>query len=754
MAKKCNYRNPLTRDGISRTTRVLKAIDPEQVKIDDREITDLINEAADLARLIKYWDTGNNDTITEDSISREMNWAFLFENDTALLAAISAQDMRLHHDQFQNQLIELLGPEGTTIYSKDDFKPFLEQLFDLSKEVDNWFSNAKDAALKEELLRVIRAQAGKVVQELIEYDHAAVYALNTSTSPTFTLKDYTKFSPEWGVSSYVFPTDPAEQQAIIDRLYGTPANTTISSRILFAIDGIKRLFAIIINARQELIEKAKEAFEERLQNFPEHEPHFALFLTFLKLFRHAQDHINILPRLHLDYYYRDVLRLTEKAEVPDRVHLLFELAKNVSTHLLPAGTQFKAGKDKTGADIIFKTDHEIVLNKAQVGSLKTVFLDKDPDGNVSTVYAAPVANSSDGKGAPLKPEAPRWKMFGEPQGTIPRTMTKAEIGFAIASPILQLSEGTRVVTITLTLKEGFLNNLLSSDTDEGDIAAGLSSSLDIYFSSANGWIKPDNRDEAGLGPYTLQQPKVIVTTTTTTTAISPSPSPPPNTIRIVTELSSALPAVAASLVRGQFRTQWPVVKFIAKPGSNAYHYLRFFKVMKYTIDVDVREVKKLILQNDQGLLTSAMYPFTALPARGKNFYIGSQEVFSKKLDYLKLNIEWLDVPTNNFQDYYEEYLKPDSNKIITGTDGQFHAKLELLDNYQWKNIADDISSQLTSGGYIRNPRAATLHTLLYDTEAPGTQVETNLDKFVAENEETVTLEFNQASDELIADADL
>ena len=39
-------------------------------------------------------------------------------------------------------------------------------------------------------------------------------------------------------------------------------------------------------------------------------PHVALFLTFLHLLRHAQDHLNSLTRQHLDFYYRQVLHMT------------------------------------------------------------------------------------------------------------------------------------------------------------------------------------------------------------------------------------------------------------------------------------------------------------------------------------------------------------------------------------------------------------------------------------------------------------
>ena len=57
-------------------------------------------------------------------------------------------------------------------------------------------------------------------------------------------------------------------------------------------------------------------------------PHFALFLCFLKLFFNVQNDINTLTKRHLDFYYKNVLQLSNKAAVADRVHIVFTLAKN------------------------------------------------------------------------------------------------------------------------------------------------------------------------------------------------------------------------------------------------------------------------------------------------------------------------------------------------------------------------------------------------------------------------------------------
>lgn len=105
-------------------------------------------------------------------------------------------------------------------------------------------------------------------------------------------------------------------------------------------------------------------------------PHFVLFLTFLKLLRHAQDGLNTLTRRHLDFYFQEILGLHPKEAVPDRLHVLVELARGQDQFLLPAGSQLLAGQDNQGTDLIYQTDHDRLVNRAQVASLKSLFVQR------------------------------------------------------------------------------------------------------------------------------------------------------------------------------------------------------------------------------------------------------------------------------------------------------------------------------------------------------------------------------------------
>jgi hypothetical protein len=53
------------------------------------------------------------------------------------------------------------------------------------------------------------------------------------------------------------------------------------------------------------------------------DPHYALFYTFLKLFKYAQNDLNKITKNHIDFFYRDVLQLEERKAVSDQAFIIF-----------------------------------------------------------------------------------------------------------------------------------------------------------------------------------------------------------------------------------------------------------------------------------------------------------------------------------------------------------------------------------------------------------------------------------------------
>lgn len=216
------------------------------------------------------------------------------------------------------------------------------------------------------------------------------------------------------------------------------------------------------------------------------DPHYALFYTFLKLFKYAQNDLNKITKKHIDFFYRDVLQLEERKAVSDQAFIIFELAKHVSSFMIKKGTKLNAGKDAIGKELIYEVDKDFVINKAQVKELKSLFTDKKTDettGGLSklSLYASPISNSSDGEGTELDTDDLSWRTFGDTDPENPDRKL-ANIGFAFASPILHLSEGDRIVTITLKVDNKKKLSVLSSFPE-------IDKAFRIMFSGESEWLE-------------------------------------------------------------------------------------------------------------------------------------------------------------------------------------------------------------------------------------------------------------------------
>jgi hypothetical protein len=405
------------------------------------------------------------------------------------------------------------------------------------------------------------------------------------------------------------------------------------------------------------IDDAPDYLKETLEKYPRHQPHFALFLTFLKLFKYAQDHLNQFTRRHLEFYYGEILQLRKKPATPDRVHLIFELAKNASPYAVIKDTALKAGKDETGVNLTYKTDKELVVNSTRIGRLKTLFLQRESDGQdlkVKGIYAAPQANSKDGAGTPFDTEIPKWKTFGEPQSDkdpAERTMADATLGFAIASPQLFLGQGKRIIKANFTFEEDGLNLTFLNNVLEG-------SHFTFHLSGEKEWITPGD---------------CIITFETSSM----------NVQLTVNEEQPAIVAYDSAVLGGGLETSYPVLRILLNPSENPYEFLKNLEISEINLNLEVSNMNHFVLQNDQGLLdpNKPFLPFGTTPVIGSALYIGSEEIFNKKVDRIKIIPEWQDLPAGGFNTHYTGY----GNTYQPANDSVFKVDASVLLGRSWQD---------------------------------------------------------------------
>lgn len=380
------------------------------------------------------------------------------------------------------------------------------------------------------------------------------------------------------------------------------------------------------------------------------EPHYALFIAFLDMFRVAQNDINSITERHLEFYYKDVLHLEEKPEVADQVHVIFELAKRVESALIEKGTLLRAGKDDNGNNLFYEVDEDIVINKAQVTDVKNIFANVTPQTpNNGRVYGSPIANSEDGFGEEITDDSGSWLTFGA------NSRTQSEIGFAVSSPMLRLAEGDRTINFKLNFSASIGESLANNPTN-----------FKILFSGAEEWIEVDSSN------------------------ISISPLSVGNSLTITVSVSEAVEAIVdynKELLLDPYETKWPVAKILFRTDQPGYEYLNLKGAVidSMDIDIDVKKVRNIIVQNDDGVLDNSkpFFIFGGQPIIGSRFYIGSWEILQKQLTEVCINLSWNGLPTDlfrGFQTYYASYI---SN---TRTNQSFKAGVSILDDKAWNEV--------------------------------------------------------------------
>ncbi|MDF2432439.1 MAG: hypothetical protein JWP44_2070 [Mucilaginibacter sp.] len=637
----CNCHNEIILKGSGQLERYLKALDPSYVSIDGRSIEDLLVFATGYADQIRFYDMP--DSTVADINNPKASWAGFFKRDMAVIAAsiatVDLDQIKNDYDNIGNQI--LVNP------NVDLYKALFNQIITLVNKIDQWYSVAIPGnPLHTDVNLAINSILNAQLKKAVAYEEGFIVV----DSKTVLNIDYTKVlnQQEWGLND---PVDPE---------FDIYQGSTPEERILSAVPFVDDIFHAFYSAVSNIVNQSTSYINFALTQYPSHQPYMALFITFLKLFNLAQQQINGLTGRMLDFYYRDVLRLTEKPAVPDKVYVVFQLAQNVAQYDLPQGTPLSAGKDASGIDQVYKTEADFVINQATVKELKNIFIEKtpaaaaEPDKIITAIFANPVANSMDGNGKTFIVPNSKWLTFGNRAIRIPapknicefidqkeaelNAKNTAKIGFAIASPQLVLQGGNRLIQI----KMGAFTNISALK------------SVQIALTGEKGWLTIDNQI---TDSKEIQNIEDITVSGTFNSAYNNTKS------GFFFDLKSAalyiyLPVAEQGIIAFDaklhightYNTAYPVMQVLIGPdieiAADPFHSLTMsdlsllVQVGSINNAKDTRGrmyfdgLKTLFIKTDTGPVTpgKAFDPFTTLPYYGASFYIGSDEVFNKPFD--------------------------------------------------------------------------------------------------------------------------
>lgn len=625
----------LVREGTSQGQRLSPALDPIYAPVNERTPAHGMVFAQAYSVFLNYYDANN--VATGD-------WKPFFSEDVSVRLAIAAvQDVEYYKANIKASFDFLNNHENQNndLELKNNLGYLFSYIGTLARQLDVLKDGLMaEIPIKAVLQNLIQSQLAPALGRLIAYykadlTAAAPHPLVADAHPDMAILGATTvvFSEIYnnGLSRDWITDSSADWNAYIaavsadDSVYGSGATVFKRTNYIAAHNLFTSIFDQFLKAYARVVSDAKPALAATFTDWDRHEPHYALFLAYLRLFEYARAQANTLTGRHLDFYYREILRLKEKPAEPANVHLLVELAKQVPAYLLEAGELFKAGKDDLGREAFFAADRDFVANQAKVAGLKTIYRHGDEEVGTTAptgihsgrLYASPVANSDDGLGAELTSVDQSWHPFYNKiyqDGVLSEIkMPEAEVGFAIASHYLWMAEGERNVTVDFTIARELPGLEFNGKAD-----------VVCLFTSEKGWV------EKSAVKFRKQE----------------------SSIKLEVELTGADPAVvpySAKTHGYDFSTNLPILLVKLKHrGESKYIYPQFQDVVVNKIDLQVKVdgLKTLAVSNDFGPVDTSkpFQPYGASPVKNNALVIGSKEIFQKKLDSASIGVTWLIPP--------------------------------------------------------------------------------------------------------------
>ncbi|MBV4360544.1 baseplate J/gp47 family protein [Pinibacter aurantiacus] len=642
------YRNILKQEGTARIERYLADLDPASVVMDDRSLANLLLYAQKYYSNVRFMPANSNDF--NDS------WEMFFEKDVIFIltkiASKNAQHIREAFDLLYKQYDENKNAEAII-----ELTQYIYQRFQKIKE---WLGLIIAHELLHNDLKIfIDAYLSKKAQDF--YAVTSLQRWNDKKGRELQEQVATLIDDDiWGTKR---DFEAAAKDIFID-------GADEAERSANAVIKLNDIFDTLYYVTDATIINANNYFKQILQGEKSHAPQIALLVAFLKMFEFLQQDFNNLPRKHLDYYYSQMLGIQKGNAVSDKTYVYFEMAKGFDAYKIDKGTFLSAGKDKKNVDQWYSVDKDVTVSKASITSIKTMLVDrtgingKDNDKSaIKGIYTNELQKSDSGTFEP----AP-WNTFGDLNDY------RADIGFAIASPQLYLSQGDRTVTINFETSE-------SIDEQEFDISL-----IRLLLTGEKKWLDSNaQQDGVSINYLRTEGPLNLVLSFSVSIA-----------------QQSAIAAFVAAVHGNTFQSNSPVLQCllqypILNEGDEDYYntllmqlnVLQKIKTTSFSIRVEVGNyqgasfngVRNVAIQNHEAELNSSkpFYPFTGTPKVGSSFYISSDELEAKQVKKMAINIDWMLPP--NFKTYYDNYFAPyNSNK--------FNVALSQLKDNCWTRITE------------------------------------------------------------------
>ena len=403
-------------DGTAQTGRLADGLRDHYFDVDERSFEELIARSAELAKYIHYYD-GNN--------SRRGSWKKLFDSDEALvLADIITTDTARMERQY--------------LAREKDAAEVATYLAGFARHIDRWYRRLNE--VDEDASRVICRQIEAVISSKLR-DSLRHILLTLRQAPAKDASAESELAHEFH-SVWSLPADKTNEPAMgAQQMHST----------------LRIAFYSMVSAVAYLKPIAAERLKQSLTN-GNHDPAVGLLLACVRLISAAQERLNQFSSRHRDFYYGRVLLMRPKPQVLDSTFLVFQLNLNAPPILIPKGTAFTAGKLEGQGEIIYETVSPVVVSDIKIQKIITLHCSRSASvspewelGYIDGVHTADLLPMM--KNPSSAQSALSWPIFGgELTAEIASGEADAQVGFAIASSVLRLSEGDRSINVEVTFQ--------------------------------------------------------------------------------------------------------------------------------------------------------------------------------------------------------------------------------------------------------------------------------------------------------------
>lgn len=618
----------------------LQHLDPDQFRIDDRKLEDLILYSLEIAQSYKYFDT--------DGKARS-NWGELLKNDESfLLAKITKFDISFY-DKLRLNLIKDFDAFSTQEDKEKIFSSFFSVLEALFSILNKWYISARENNIRDAASSIELELQNAIEIGLQKYFKIFLgYYLHLRNNEEYDL------DLKLDIQSYasIWKADTVEPINIFDEI--DPTRSPLSSALKKIIILYNPVYSILFSIKT----KSKKLFENSIQNQNNHKPHIGLLLSFLHLYDYVKADLNLISKQHLELYFKNILQQRPRKIIPKKMFVSVQINQNSRLVNLESGQYIIAGQDEEGVEIVYKTDDSVSLNNIQVSHLTTNYVSRNINFDfssrfklVSGVYTKTHC-SEISEVEEFNENDLTFSTLGEDQTFKTsqfQTMQDTEIGFAVSSSVLSMSRSNREIDFNFCFSADsikYLSNLIidiannKSLSEEKIFDEIFSNAFLIKYSSEEEWI--DVKEYRVIYPEDWSLGEICVSL----------------------KLDKKYPSIDnydEEVHEAKLDAKAPV--FLFKLNNNnfyfAYSFLYEMELSKIDIDVKVENLKNIKALNDTGELdiNAEFEILGSTPKPGDSILIGAHELFCKKVDELGLSWDYSNLPIGyeNLEDYFKEY---------------------------------------------------------------------------------------------------